>query len=297
MWRALLWILWMPWAAAANPLSDAEKSLQQNQNARTTLQAAIDKGSKEARLIDAELGQIASALESAKTRVQTIRAAVADAESAVRASEAAVEAAEARLVALQAAYRAETRAFYLTGQTLIESPVADDAGVQAAYLPFVLAAREARAAEIQRETRALTVAQQQQADALATAQALARDATDRERTLAQTQQRNATLLAQLQRDLSTQQAKIEALSADQNRLETLIKELKSIPSGSALAPYKGRLMWPADGLISHRFGSARDDGFGTWQGLVISTRGNAQVTAVQGGQVAYAGYLLVMGWW
>jgi septal ring factor EnvC (AmiA/AmiB activator) len=44
-----------------------------------------------------------------------------------------------------------------------------------------------------------------------------------------------------------------------------------------------------------RFGQNRQDGFGDWQGLVISATDGSDVRAVQAGKVAYAGYLLGYG--
>jgi septal ring factor EnvC (AmiA/AmiB activator) len=47
--------------------------------------------------------------------------------------------------------------------------------------------------------------------------------------------------------------------------------------------------------VIRRFGQTRDDGFGDWQGMVISAIDNSEVRAVQSGKVAYAGYLLGYG--
>ena len=55
------------------------------------------------------------------------------------------------------------------------------------------------------------------------------------------------------------------------------------------------MRWPVDGRVLRRFGQNRQDGFGNWQGLVISTTDNSEVKAVQAGKVAYAGYLLGYG--
>ena len=47
--------------------------------------------------------------------------------------------------------------------------------------------------------------------------------------------------------------------------------------------------------VLRRFGQNRQDGFGDWQGLVISATDGSEVRAVQAGKVAYAGYLLGYG--
>ena len=296
--RQTLGILCLGWCVvsqAADRLTDAQRDLQQNQTARTELQADIEQGSKNARLVDAALGQIAEELKGARQALRSARDNVTQTEAALATQQAAVAQAEAQLTSLMHRYRDELRAYYLTGIPLTNQPpsIADERA--AAYLPFVLEALQTRAQAIATQSNVLRREEKAQADAFQQAKSALQRAEQADQTLRLKQRENTALLAQLKRDISTQQARIAALDADQQRLQALIQELRAIPIGSTLAPYKGRLVWPVDGIISHRFGAPRSDGFGTWQGLVISARDALQVRAVQGGQVAYAGYLLGYG--
>lgn len=296
--KRLLCMLCLGWCALGNAterLTEAERDLQRNQSARAELQAEIEKGSKNARLLDAALGQIAEELRDAQRALRTARDSVTQAETALAARKAAVEQAETQLTTLTGRYRDELRAYYLTGIALTNQPppIADER--VAAYLPFVLEARQRHAQAIAVQSQTLQREEHAQAEAFRIATNALQRAEQADRDLRLKQRDNTALLAQLKRDVSTQQARLNALNADQQRLQALIQELQAIPIGSTLAPYKGRLVWPVDGIISHRFGAARSDGFGTWQGLVISAREGLQVRAVQGGQVAYAGYLLGYG--
>lgn len=293
----LIGLLCISWCllSQASALGEAEEALRQNETARAALKAEIEQGSKQARIVDAALTRLGDEIKAAQRVLAAAQVRVDETERALRAQQATVNAAESQLDTLQAQYRDELRVFYLTGLPVSVQPLKASEGQVAAYLPFVLEARKARADAIRTQTETLRDAQMKQATAVDDAKQALRQAEHAEQALRKTQQEQIALLSQIERDVSTQQARIHALETDQNRLRALVEELRSIPTGTALAPFKGRLSWPTDGLISHRYGTTRADGFGTWQGLVISARENTQVRAVQGGQVAYAGYLLGYG--
>lgn len=291
----LVCVSWCLITQAADQLVEVEDALRQNDTARAALKADIERGSKNARVLDAALTRLGQDIKAAQETLAEARMTVDETEHVLLTRQAAVATAESQLKTLQGLYRNELRVFYLTGLPLTTQPPPPSEGHVAAYLPFVLDARQQRAEAIRAQTETLREAQNRQASAVESAKRALQRAEDAEQALRKTRQEQTALLSQIRRDVSTQQARIRALEADQNRLQALIEELRAIPTGSALAPFKGRLSWPTDGLISHRYGTARADGFGTWQGLVISARDNTQVRAVQGGQVAYAGYLLGYG--
>ncbi|WP_116474883.1 murein hydrolase activator EnvC [Zobellella maritima] len=68
------------------------------------------------------------------------------------------------------------------------------------------------------------------------------------------------------------------------------------PSGdfSGLRAVKGKLPWPLNGQLIHRYGSPRTSQL-TWKGLLIGTPVGQQVRAIASGQVLYADWLSGFG--
>ncbi|MDN2664569.1 murein hydrolase activator EnvC [Psychromonas sp. 14N.309.X.WAT.B.A12] len=60
-------------------------------------------------------------------------------------------------------------------------------------------------------------------------------------------------------------------------------------TNSKLASLKGKLKWPIEGKVLHRFGSARSSQV-KWKGIAIATNEGEKVRAVATGRVLFAGY-------
>jgi len=122
---------------------------------------------------------------------------------------------------------------------------------------------------------------------------------DRERKglLAQRDQRR-TLLSALSGEMKDKSAERQRLSSDRARLEALIAELNrraQVVDGAAFARSKGKLPWPAQGTLAHRFGQQRAGGLLKWQGVFIAAKEGAPVKAVAGGRVAFSDWLRGFG--
>jgi septal ring factor EnvC (AmiA/AmiB activator) len=158
-----------------------------------------------------------------------------------------------------------------------------------------LDARQKNAADIEATAdnlRSLLVEQERNTN---NAQKTLLDLTDARDSLSQRTRDQRQLLASISRNLRTKQQREDALNSDLQSLVRRIKSLQLESGGAALAPLKGEMRWPVDGRVLRRFGQNRQDGFGDWQGLVISATDGSDVRAVQAGKVAYAGYLLGYG--
>jgi septal ring factor EnvC (AmiA/AmiB activator) len=68
---------------------------------------------------------------------------------------------------------------------------------------------------------------------------------------------------------------------------------QATPAGS-FAHLKGELRLPARGLVSNRFGGARQEG-GTWKGLFIRANPGSEVKAIAGGRVVFAEWMRGFG--
>jgi septal ring factor EnvC (AmiA/AmiB activator) len=190
-------------------------------------------------------------------------------------------------------YRNELVAYYVTGRALRSSTPSE--GHLSEYLPFLLEARQKNAAEIEATAdnlRSLLVEQERNTN---NAQKTLLDLTDTRDALSQRTRDQRQLLASISRNLRTKQQREDALNSDLQSLDRRIKSLQLESGGAALEPLKGNMQWPVDGRVLRRFGQNRQDGFGDWQGLVISATDGSEVRAVQAGKVAYAGYLLGYG--
>jgi septal ring factor EnvC (AmiA/AmiB activator) len=120
---------------------------------------------------------------------------------------------------------------------------------------------------------------------------------ERKELLAQRTQRQK-LLASLGDEMKGKSQERTRLTDDRVRLEKLIAELNrraQAGSGTMFARSKGKLPWPTQGKLAHRFGQQRADGLLTWQGVFIAAPEGTPVTAVAGGRVAFSDWLRGFG--
>jgi murein hydrolase activator len=105
------------------------------------------------------------------------------------------------------------------------------------------------------------------------------------------------LLGKLDREIKERGEELKQLQSNKRRLVRLIasiqKALEEFPvaddGGQSFRSLRGRLFWPADGALLHRFGSKRMAG--RWEGVLIGAREGMTVRAVAPGRVVYADWL------
>lgn len=113
-------------------------------------------------------------------------------------------------------------------------------------------------------------------------------------------------LAKVNSQLKNKSQELKQLSEDRRRLQALLERVtKSVattgainsPSyvplpkgGEKFSLRKGRLPWPTQGSMIHRFGSARIAGQMSWSGAYISAPMGNSVIAVHHGRVVFADY-------
>lgn len=126
--------------------------------------------------------------------------------------------------------------------------------------------------------------------------------------------KNAALLAEARKSrkalLSSSQAKIKAesdqlkaLREEDARLKSLIERLKAAaaqapPAAKPSTPFAklvGKLRWPVKGKVLTDYGEPRADGRLKWNGVTLSAKRGAKVTAVADGEVIYADWLGRLG--
>lgn len=107
------------------------------------------------------------------------------------------------------------------------------------------------------------------------------------------------LLARLDLDIDNQELTLNDLESSRGRIEELLKSLgellADIPSEplnqKPFGELQGNLPWPVKGGFRASFGTTRNQGDLTWNGVVIKADYDTQVRAVSHGRVAFADWL------
>jgi septal ring factor EnvC (AmiA/AmiB activator) len=288
-----LWIALVSIQSQANEIQDAETQRLRAEQQLKTLKRDVQLDAKKLKVIESELNRLNSESKKLTREIASSEQVLRDLSETQQDTENTIVSRTADLQRLLDQYRNELVAFYVTGRTL--RPNTTDQGHLSEYLPFLLDARQKNAAEIEataNNLRSLLVEQERNTN---NAQKTLLDLTDARDALSQRTRDQRQLLASISRNLRTKQQREDALNSDLQSLDRRIKSLQLESGGAALEPLKGNMQWPVDGRVLRRFGQNRQDGFGDWQGLVISATDGSEVRAVQAGKVAYAGYLLGYG--
>jgi septal ring factor EnvC (AmiA/AmiB activator) len=288
-----LWIALVSIQSQANEIQDAETQRLRAEQQLKTLKRDVQLDAKKLKVIESELNRLNSESKKLTREIASSEQVLRDLSETQQETENTIVSRTADLQRLLDQYRNELVAYYVTGRTL--RPNTTDQGHLSEYLPFLLDARQKNAAEIEataNNLRSLLVEQERNTN---NAQKTLLDLTDARDALSQRTRDQRQLLASISRNLRTKQQREDALNSDLQSLDRRIKSLQLETGGAALEPLKGNMQWPVDGRVLRRFGQNRQDGFGDWQGLVISATDGSEVRAVQAGKVAYAGYLLGYG--
>ena len=288
-----LWIALVSIQSQANEIQDAETQRFRAEQQLKTLKRDVQLDAKKLKVIESELNRLNSESKKLTREIASSEQVLRDLSETQQDTENTIVSRTADLQRLLDQYRNELVAYYVTGRTL--RPNTTDQGHLSEYLPFLLDARQKNAAEIEataNNLRSLLVEQERNTN---NAQKTLLDLTDARDALSQRTRDQRQLLASISRNLRTKQQREDALNSDLQSLDRRIKSLQLESGGAALEPLKGNMQWPVDGRVLRRFGQNRQDGFGDWQGLVISATDGSEVRAVQAGKVAYAGYLLGYG--
>ena len=201
----------------------------------------------------------------------------------------------------------ELRALYLEGRqpaikALLDQNNPQDSSRYLGYFNYVHQARSEKVAQFMKgverlETTQSTILRRQ------TEVNAAREALENKRKLLEQQsaQRKLTL-AKVEKSIQTKSSELEQLKQNQARLETLLKEVEKsiselqLPSESTpFKKQKSKLPWPTRGKVIERFGSRQAQGKLRSNGIRISSKEDAQITAVHYGHVVFSDWLRGFG--
>lgn len=131
---------------------------------------------------------------------------------------------------------------------------------------------------------------------------LQNEVTERQGQLKNRKQQRQQTLAALKSDIRSRESERASLEADRGRLEKLLREVEEaiakIPSPNESKPFKAlkaKLPWPARGNVDHRFGDSLAQGKLKYNGILITTGNESDVTAIHYGRVVFANWLRGFG--
>jgi len=107
------------------------------------------------------------------------------------------------------------------------------------------------------------------------------------------------LLVRLNKDIDSQQLTLNDLHVSRSRIEDLLMSLgellADIPAEAVnqkpFGQLNGKLPWPVKGKLRANFGTTRNQGDLTWNGVVINADYDTRIRAVTHGRVAFADWL------
>ena len=117
--------------------------------------------------------------------------------------------------------------------------------------------------------------------------------------LADQRENQRQILSQIDAQVKTEEERLAALSADRDRLNTLLIELSELAARAPAPPQpfetsKGALQMPVAGEITNRFGSRRNTDM-LWRGWLINASVGSPVRAIHPGQVIFSDWLRGQG--
>lgn len=120
--------------------------------------------------------------------------------------------------------------------------------------------------------------------------------------LEQSRKQRQVLVVQLAANIKTQTAEVNTLDAEEKTLNKIIAELtrtlETFPESSQInfKALRGKLQWPVQGELLHRYGQNRISGQNIkWKGIFVQAKRNTPVRAVAYGRVVYADWLPGLG--
>jgi septal ring factor EnvC (AmiA/AmiB activator) len=167
------------------------------------------------------------------------------------------------------------------------------------YFKYFHQARQQQLADINSSLLTLSTQQQQLVETQQQQQQLYTQHQQQKLLLNQQNEQRLATAKQLELKLDKQSLRIKQLREEENALQALIKSLstpkKIITAKPAVnykfAQHKGSLLWPVNGKVIAHYGSPRNLGKLTWQGIMIKATTGKEIAAAAPGQIVFADWL------
>lgn len=172
------------------------------------------------------------------------------------------------------------------------------------YFDYFHQARQQQLIDISSTLQLLASNQQQLLAAQQRQQQLYKQRQQQQQTLQESNQQRLATVKQLEKKMNAQDTRISALREEEQSLQTLLKSLslqkKATPAPQKFdnfkfAKRKGSLVWPIKGNVIARYGSSRNLGKLTWQGIMIQAPAGNNVRSSAAGRVVFSDWLRGFG--
>jgi septal ring factor EnvC (AmiA/AmiB activator) len=295
-------------AGDAGETDAAPEQLERLRNQIRELQERIERTRGERDSLQEELRATEEAIAQHSAALRRIREELAAQRQRLERLDEERLVVAAGLAAQRAALARHARAAYITGQQeylkllLNQEDPAAVARVMA-YYRFLSEERARHIGEARDALARLTkiedeiVRRNRDLEALEASQSSAREE------LEDTRAQRKVVLARLDREVSDQSDRIASLRRDEERLTRLLEGLSlyveelhtNAGPAARFAAARGQLTLPAAAPVAARYGALKEGGPLTWDGVFLRTPRGAEVRAVFGGRVAFAGWFGGLG--
>ena len=172
------------------------------------------------------------------------------------------------------------------------------------YFRYFHQARQQQLTTISETLQSLTNSQQQILQAQQRYQQLFERTQHQQQALQKTNKQRLATLKKLDVKMNAQGVRLTTLQEEEQSLQALLRSLsqkKSVPHSpknspsSAFATRRGSLDWPIQGKVIARYGSSRNLGKLTWQGIMIQAAPGKEVIAAAEGRVVFSDWLRGFG--
>ena len=172
------------------------------------------------------------------------------------------------------------------------------------YFDYFHQARQQQLIDISSTLQLLASNQQQLLAAQQRQQQLYKQHQQQQQALQKSNQQRLATVKQLEKKMNAQDTRISALREEEQSLQTLLKSIslqkKATPVPQKFkvikfAKRKGSLDWPIKGKVIARYGSSRNLGKLTWQGIMIQAPAGNNVRSSAAGRVVFSDWLRGFG--
>lgn len=280
--------------AVRERIGELEKSIEAARNEAGTLQGQLSDIEKEIQANNNKLAELRTEVAEKDKRLQQLDKQRHDYEAKLG------DAREALARQMRAAYKSGRRDYL---KLLLNQQDPALMGRMLTYYDYYNRARSEQIRRVSHELEQLAeVARQLQREQAAMAE-LETSVEARLAELRGLEKARSQIIAHLNRQIEDESQELATLQEDQERLQTLLDELRQraarparadIDQLPAFAKLQGKLDWPVSGKILNSFGSSRR-GTMNWQGVRLSTSNGEDIRAVSAGQVVFADWFRTLG--
>ncbi|BFM09375.1 murein hydrolase activator EnvC family protein [Halioxenophilus aromaticivorans] len=197
-------------------------------------------------------------------------------------------------------------AYKLGGQSQLKAILNLDDSYQIArllrYHQYIVDARQSKIEQYLATVRELDQVEPAIAASAAKLEQQQATLSDQQQTLQSAQKQRKQTLAKLAQESRSAEQRLKQMTSERDELQRLLDEvttlLADIPTPSDQQPIRelrGKLAWPVEGKIKHRFGTQRAGTDLKWDGVWLAAAAGTPVKALHGGRVVYSDWLRGQG--